>query len=106
MSPKRRKTIGHLYEKYWRDVNDAGKITAPIFQEVIEEFRMKAKQFRQPCWYVKNAYLYFTYEDGVHRIHSGHFNCSDEVFECLVEELIDRLYELGAYDMFYSGMID
>lgn len=36
----------------------------------------------------------------------GLFDCSDEVLAMMRFELIDRMYELGAYEMFYGGMPD
>ncbi len=33
-------------------------------------------------------------------------DCTQEVFELMSNTLIDHMYKLGAYDMFYSGMLD
>ena len=55
---------------------------------------------------MKYAAVYFTYQ-GKHYVgRPGRLDCSGEVFERLADDMIDRLYKLGAYDMFYSGMLD
>ena len=55
---------------------------------------------------MKGATLYFTYKEKYYEVWPGRLDCTGEVFEELVDELIDRMYELGAYDMFYAGMMD
>nr|MBQ6242195.1 hypothetical protein [Lachnospiraceae bacterium] len=100
----RRKTVGALGPQYyhtkgWKDCPNE-------FKTLFEEFRQKALEPYQPLWYVKYAAVYFTYQDECYVVGPGTLDCSEEVFEHLSRELIDRLYELGAYEMFYSGMMD
>ena len=60
----------------------------------------------QPDWYIKGAALYFTYNEECYVILPQHLSTSDEIFEDLVDDMTERLYIIGAYDMFYSGMMD
>jgi len=67
---------------------------------------VKARNTSEPEWPVKGADLYYTYRDRYYHVGPEHFGCSGEVFEVLSDELIDALYEAGARDMFYAGMLD
>lgn len=103
---KRNKTIGYHAPQYWhtksyRDCSDIEKIN-----RVLEVFKEKAKHTEEPDWYVKGACLYFTYNDDYYEMGPGSINTTPEIFDRLSRELEDALYEIGAYDMFYGGMID
>ncbi len=104
--PERNKRIGYLAPQYWDaksylDCPDSGELN-----RVLEEFKRKAKSKERPCWHVKNACLYFTYHDTCYVLGHGSMDTTPEIFECLIDELEDALYEIGAYDMFYAGMMD
>ena len=75
------------------------------FLELVEEFKIKA---RQQCasWPEKYAGLYFMYEGEPYYVGTGALACEDEEFVMIERELTDRLYELGAYEIFYAGMLD
>ena len=100
----RRKTIGYLQPKYYHITERADSI--PAVRELIQEYTEKAKHMRGLPYFIKYAALYFTYRGKCYCIHPGTLDTSNEVFERLERELTDRLYALGAYDMFYSGMLD
>ena len=103
---KRNKTIGYHAPQYWHaksyhDCPDIQKIN-----RVLEVFKEKAKHTKEPDWYVKGACLYFTYDDDYYAMGPGSIDTTPEIFDRLSRELEDALYEIGAYDMFYGGMID
>ena len=101
---ERKKKIGYLASQYYKIETSLKEL--PQFENLFDEFAEKAKHTAQPCWYVKGATLYFTYKEKYYEVWPGRLDCTGEVFEELVDELIDRMYELGAYDMFYAGMMD
>lgn len=55
---------------------------------------------------VKHFLRRVAYEGKSYSMFPGLFDCSDEVLAMMRFELIDRMYELGAYEMFYGGMPD
>ncbi len=55
---------------------------------------------------MKNAILYFTYEENVYYISGNSIDSSGEIFDSLSKRIEDELYFVGTYDMFYAGMID
>ncbi len=103
-APERKKEIGYRAPQYSK--TEPSLQGLPEFKDLFDEFAEKAKHTAQPCWYVKGATLYFTYKEKYYEVWPGRLDCTGEVFEELVDELIDRMYELGAYDMFYAGMMD
>ena len=74
--------------------------------EVLKEFTIKAHNVEEPDWYVKGACLYFTYDEEYYAIGPTSINTTAEIFDRLSRLLEDALYDAGAYDMFYAGMID
>ena len=73
---------------------------------ILDQFEETAKTTRIPEWDIKYAALYFTFDEQVYRISPSRFNQCDAAFELLVNDLIDALWNVGAYDMFYSGMMN
>ena len=104
------KTIGYMAEKYWEiGINNRFRRESgepDEFGEMFDRYRKKAAGEKQPEWYVKGAAVYYTYKDEVYVVKPGRLACSNEVFECLSDGLIESMYKLGAYDMFYSGEMD
>lgn len=101
--PARRKNIGYLAPQYYHvDTSEY----PPEIDRLLDGFTAEAAHIEQPDWYVKYAAVYFTYQGKHYVVRPGRLDCSGEVFERLADDMIDRLYELGAYDMFYSGMLD
>lgn len=106
INQKRNKSIGYHAPQYWHaksysDCPDIEKIN-----RVLDVFKEKAKHTEEPDWYVKGACLYFTYNDDYYEMGPGSIDTTPEIFDRLSRELEDALYEIGAYDMFYGGMID
>lgn len=101
---QRAKQVGYLLEEYYYITTDISEI--PWMGALIDKFREEARHTAQPPWYVKFASIYFTYQDRFYEIHYGHLNTSQEIFEVLANDIIDCLYEHGAYNMFYGGMLD
>ena len=98
------KKIGYLARQYL-DVRDKNDLP-PEFNGLFDRFKRKAQRVQEPCYYVKGAQIFFTYKNNYYQVSPWRLSCSEEVFELLVEDLIDEMYKLGAYDMFYAGMID
>ena len=100
------KTIGYRHAKYEGavDYTSAGHI--PAINTLLQSYREKARSAKAPDWYVKGAALYFTYEEKAYVIHPADLGTSSEVFDTLERALTDDLFAIGAYDMFYAGMMD
>ena len=101
---EKKKRIGYLAEQY-RDVRYKDELP-PELDGVFDKFKRKAQNVHEPCYLVKGAQIFFTYNKNYYQVSQWRLSCSEEVFELLADELIDSMYELGAYDMFYAGMID
>lgn len=101
----RNKRAGHLVEKYLHFESSLDDLPKE-FRDLFAEFTEIAKNAPEPCWYVKYAVLYFTYEGKPYAIGPGTLDTEGRIFDSIEWMLSDRLYELGAYDMFYSGMLD
>ncbi len=100
------KTIGYLAPQYY-DVYDNGCSDEPEeFTALFDEFKEAAVGIAQPCWPVKRASICYTYKGKYYQVDPWRLDCTQEVFEMLEGSLTDRLYDLGAYDMFYTGMLD
>lgn len=102
----RNKKIGYLHEKYWSSKSYAETMHMLDINSLIQKYTEKAKTIEEPCWYAKGVALYFTYNEDVFVIYPDDINTSPEKFEILQSELVDDLYNAGAYDMFCSGDID
>ena len=100
------KKIGYLVRQYWDLEGKASSEEPAPLSSLFDEFKAEAEKTEQPCWPVKHAAVYYTYNGGYYKVGPGRLDCTQEVFEVLADRLIDRMYELGAYDMFYSGMLD
>ena len=103
---EKKKSIGYHAPQYhnakeYGECRHIEKINA-----VMMEFSLKAIKTERPDWYVKGAELFFTYEDEYYVIYPSDLGTSSEVFDRLSRDLEDALYEAGAYDMFYGGMMD
>ena len=101
--PARRKDIGYLAPQYYHIGTSE---YPPEIDRLLDGFAAEAAHIEQPGWYVKYAAVYFAYQGKYYVVGPGRLDCSGEVFERLADDIIDRLYEMGAYDMFYSGMMD
>ncbi len=107
----KKKSCGYLMSKYMDHsicivCCDAPHTGIPSVDAVLDQFEETAKTTRIPEWDIKYAALYFTFDEQVYRISPSRFNQCDAAFELLVNDLIDALWNVGAYDMFYSGMMD
>ncbi len=100
------KEIGYLAPQYYDIERHGCSEEPPELTALFDEFLETAKQTAQPCWPVKQAAVYYTYKGKCYETGPWRMDCTQEVFEVLSDKLIDRLYELGAYDMFYAGMLD
>ncbi|RKM55494.1 hypothetical protein D6853_07985 [Butyrivibrio sp. X503] len=98
------KCIGYLAPQYYNDKIQPGH--PAVFDELLKEFTVKAQEIPQPCWFDKGSELFYSYEGKSYSIFPGMLDCSGEVLAIIKDELIDRMYELGAYEMFYAGMPD
>ena len=98
------KMIGYVAPQYWNGTNSLSEI--PEFSPLFDEFTEIAKRTEMPPWYVKYAVLYFTYKGKYYSVGPGRFDTDPRIFDHIVNDLIDRMYEMGAYDMAYSGMLD
>ncbi len=102
----RPKTIGYQAPQYYnaKDYRDYRHITA--INGVLEDFAKQAQSIDEPDWYIKGASLYFTYENEYYVIWPGDVDTTPGVFDRMSYRLIDALYDAGASDMFYAGMMD
>lgn len=101
---EKKKTIGYLAQQYW-DVRYKDDLP-PEFDELFDRFKRIAQHVKEPCYPIKGAQIFFTYEGNYYQLSPNRLSCSQEVFELLEADLIDSMYKLGAYDMFYAGMMD
>ena len=102
---KQKRLCGYRVPKYREKVTtDARDI--PEVKAMLEEFADKATHTTHANWYIKYPGLYFTYEDKVYSIGPGTLDTTDEVFDALVDQMVDRMYEIGAYDMFSTCRLD
>ena len=101
---ERKKTIGYLAPQY-RYVRYKDDLPHE-FDSLFDRFKRRAQQVHEPSYLVKGAQIFFTYEDNYYQVSPWRLSCSAEVFELLEADLIDSMYKLGAYDMFYAGEID
>lgn len=100
------KTIGYRHAKYAAAVDYASTMHIPALNTLLLSYSEKAKSAKAPIWYVKGAALYFTYDEKAYVIHPADLGTSSEVLDTLERTLTDDLFALGAYDMFYAGMMD
>ena len=101
---EKNKRIGYLAQQYW-DIRDNDDLPTE-FNELFDRFKSRAQCVQEPDYLVKGAQIFFTYKDDYYQISPWRLSCSEEVFELIEADLIDEMYKLGAYDMFYAGMID
>ena len=101
---ERKKTIGYLAPQYW-DVRYKEELPH-AFDKLFDRFKKRAQNVQEPCYFVKGAQIFFTYEGNYYQVSPWRLSCSEEVFELLEADLIDAMHKLGAYDMFYAGEID
>ena len=106
MYPERKKTIGYRHQKYWDAASYSDTNHIPAINDILKKYKEKAKTTPVPDWYVKWAALYFTYEEETYVIGAGDISAEPEVFDVLEREITEDLYLVGAYDMFYAGMMD
>ena len=100
------KTIGYVAPQYYDVYMSRCSEEPPELTALFDEFKREAQNISQPCWPVKNATVLYTYKGKCFVVDPWRMDCTQEVFEKLARSLIDRMYELGAYDMFYTGMLD
>lgn len=101
---EKKKRIGYLAEQY-RDVRYKDELPTE-FDDLFDKYKKKAQKVHAPDYLVKGAQIFFTYNNQYYQLSPWRLSCSEEVFELLADELIDAMYKLGAYDMFYAGMVD
>lgn len=101
---EKKKRIGYLAEQY-HDVRYKDDLP-PEFEGLFDKYKKKAQKVHEPCYQVKGAQIFFTYNNYYYQVSPWRLACSGEVFEILSDDLIDAMYTLGAYDMFYAGMVD
>ena len=101
-----KKTIGYLAQQYWEIERNGCSGEPAALTPLFDEAREAAQEIDQPCWPVKHATIYYTYEGKCYSTGPWRMDCTQEVFEVMADTLIDHMYKLGAYDMFYSGMLD
>ncbi len=102
MKSTRNKSIGYLAPQYHKAKAYTDYENIEAINNVLKVYTIKAQSVSEPDWYVKNADLYFTYEEEHYVINSYSINTTSEIFDCVSKEMIDSLYEAGAYDMFYA----
>jgi len=102
----RKKNIGYLAPQYYDAQSYIECPNIMAINEVLKEFTIKAQNMAEPDWYVKGACLYFTYDEVYYVIGPTCIDTTAEIFDRLSFQLEDALYDAGAYDMFYAGMID
>lgn len=100
---KRAMTIGYQAPQF-KGAQSILKL-GPAFRALADEYRIKARESK-PEWYEKYACIYFMYEGKPYLIGPGTLDTDDHHFACIERELIRDLYRLGAYEMFYAGMMD
>ena len=100
------KTIGYRHPKYADAVDYTSVRHIPALNTLLLSYSEKAKSAKVPNWYVKGAALYFTYDENAYVIWPADLGTSSEVFDTLERALTDDLFAIGAYDMFYAGMMD
>lgn len=98
------KNIGYLAPQYYRNVQNVSEL-GEEFQRVFEKMGEKART-SNPQWIEKNASMYFMFNDKPYRVEPSDLGCSSSEFARISRELEDVLYQMGAYEMFYSGMLD
>ena len=105
MAERLKQIFGYRLPKYQErittDVRDIPEAAA-----IIDEFTEKAKHTAHADWLIKNAALYFTYEDKAYAFGPDTLGTTNEVFDALIDEMIDRLFIIGAYDMFSTCDLD
>lgn len=106
MENKRQKNIGYLAPQYYEAKIYSYYGNIKDVNLVLMKFVKLAKSVEEPDWYVKGAALYFTYENEYYVIEPGCVDTTAGRFDRISRELEDALYEVGAYDMFYAGMMD
>ena len=108
-SPVRKKNLRYMGEEYV-DIKlgraESNCREVPGVPEMLKEFRELVKGEDQPPWYVKDAALYFKFEEKAYVIYPWDLDTTSEIFGHFTFEMTDRLYEIGGYEMFYSGMMD
>lgn len=103
---KERKSIGYHAQQYWEAKSYLDCPNIKRIETALDKFRERARNTEPPSWYVKGACLYFTYNGDYYVMGPGSIDVTPEIFDCLSRALEDALYDIGAYDTFYAGMID
>lgn len=103
----RKKDVGYRKDKYCTLEVEKLPVGNADIDSLIAEMRERAKQCEQPPFhYEKGAAIYFTLDEIAYVIKPRTIDTSGEILGHLANEIIDKLYDLGAYDMFYGGMLD
>lgn len=100
------KTIGYLAPQYYKCKSIAECPDYRKFKNIFDHYAKEAKTVRQPDWYEKHACLYIMYDKKAYCIYPDLISASPEIFGGLANKMIDETYEIGAYEMFYAGMLD
>ena len=100
------KKIGYQHQKYWHPKSYVAFMHVPAINDLIPKYVERARNTNEPDWYAKDVALYFTYEDEAYALYPSNIHASPEVFELLENDFADDLYDVGAYDIYCSGMMD
>ncbi len=100
------KRIGYRVPQYYECESIAESPDYDKFKKIFDYYAKKAKTVKQPNWYEKYACLYFMYDEKAYCIYPDLISASPEIFGVLADKMIDEMYEVGAYEMFYGGMLD
>lgn len=106
----KKKNCGYVMQKYQAHCiiidDDKPHTGIPAVDAILDRFEEMAETTRTPEWDIKYAVLYFTFDEQTYRVFPSRFSQSGAEFGLLVNRVIDALWDVGAYDMFYSGMMD
>lgn len=100
------KFVGYQCPKYYKPKKYSESMHINEINELLLKYKEKAILIKEPEWYSKYVALYFTYSDEAYVIYPSDISTSSEKFEVLEKDFADDLYNIGAYDMYCSGMID
>ena len=103
MKPKK---LGHLDKMHWKAKLYSEYKHIPEINAILKKYTVGARTVEQPTWPAKRAEIYFMYKRKSYVISPGCIDTTDEIFEVLSNDIIDDLYRVGAYCMFYAGMLD
>lgn len=84
---------------------ESARVLGKDFNDLIDKYKEIAKT-RYASWPEKYASLSFMYKGKPYYIGKTELECDDMQFVMVERDLTAELYRLGAYDVFYTGMLD